>query len=149
MAPIDVLTNRYNNSRTGANLKETMLTHDKVNVNEFGKLFTRSVDGQIYAQPLIVSDIRLPRIGRRSIVVVATTRNMIYAFDAEDPDACHPIWRTNLDIGGATPVPRSDFGLGYQDFTSEIGISSTPSIDRRTRTSVGVMPMQWRDDTTL
>jgi hypothetical protein len=134
MKHVDVLTNRDDNFRRGASLNETTLTHDNVNVNDFGKVFTRGVDGQIYAQPLIVSNVSFPRIGRRSVVIVATTRNMVYAFDAEDPQAWHPIWRTNLDNGDATPVPRTDYGAGYHDFTSEIGISSTPVIDKKTRT---------------
>jgi hypothetical protein len=134
MKSIDVLTNRYDNSRRGANTNEIVLTQDNVNVNDFGKVFTRGVDGQIYAQPLIVSNVSFPRIGQRSVVIVATTRNMVYAFDAEDPAAWHPIWRTTLDDGDATPVPRTDYGSGYQDFTSEIGVSSTPVIDKKTRT---------------
>ena len=132
--PIDVLTNRYNPGRTGANLDEATLNQSNVNVNSFGKVFTRNVDGQIYAQPLIVRELTFPDIGRHSAVFVATTRNMVYAFDAEDPEACHPFWRVNLDEPGATPVPRSDYGGGYTEFTSEIGVTSTPAIDRTTAT---------------
>ena len=132
--PVDVLTNRYNPARMGANLNETILNQSNVNVNGFGKLFTRTVDGQIYAQPLIVTDLAFPVIGPRSAVIVATTRNMVYAFDAEDPEACHPFWAVNLDELGATPVPRSDYGGDYTDFTSEIGITSTPVIDRSAET---------------
>jgi hypothetical protein len=130
MAKIDVLTNRYDSSRAGANTAETLLNQSNVNVNGFGKIFSRGVDGQIYAQPLIVSDVTLADGAARSLVVIATTKNMAYAFDAEDPSQCHPIWRTQLDHGGATPVPRSDYGAQYIDFTSEIGVTSTPAIDR-------------------
>lgn len=35
----NVLTNRNNNARTGANLKETTLNTENVNVTTFGKLF--------------------------------------------------------------------------------------------------------------
>ena len=127
---IDILTNRFNPSRTGANVSETILNQSNVNVNGFGKLFTRGVDGQIYAQPLIVSDLNLPDGTTRSAVIVATTRNMVYAFDAEDPSQCHPIWRVDLDSNGETPVPRTDYSAQYVDFTSEIGVTSTPVIDR-------------------
>jgi hypothetical protein len=81
----DVLTNRYNAARTGANPNEKFLNQDNVNVNDFGKVFSRGVDGQIYAQPLIVSDLKVPRRGKRPVAFVATTRNMVYAFDAQDP----------------------------------------------------------------
>jgi hypothetical protein len=72
---IDVLTNRYNNARTGANPNETLLNQSNVNVNDFGKLFARGVDGQIYAQPLIVSDLEKPELGKRSVVIVAASRS--------------------------------------------------------------------------
>ena len=130
MAKIDVLTNRYNSARVGANTAETVLNQTNVNVNGFGKIFSRGVDGQIYAQPLIVSDVQFDGGATRSLVIVATTRNMAYAFDAEDPVQCHPVWRVQLDHGGATPVPRSDYGSQYIDFTLEIGVTSTPVIDR-------------------
>lgn len=131
---VDVLTNRYNSARTGANIDETILNQSNVKLNGFGKIYTRTVDGQIYAQPLIVTELAFPNIGMRSAVVVATTRNMVYAFDAEDPEACHPFWTVNLDEPGATPVPRSDYGSDYTDFTGEIGDTSTPVIDRSTGT---------------
>jgi hypothetical protein len=127
---IDVLTNRYSSSRVGANTAETTLNQTNVNVNGFGKIFSRGVDGQIYAQPLIVSDLNFADGTTRSIVIVATTRNMAYAFDAEDANQCHPVWRTSLDGGGATPVPRTDYGSQYMDFATEIGVTSTPVIDR-------------------
>jgi hypothetical protein len=136
MAGVDVLTNRYSSSRAGANVNEMVLNQSNVNVNDFGKVFARGVDGQIYAQPLIVSNVMIPRTGRRSVVIVATTRNMVYAFDAENPEACHPIWQVNLDRPNETPVPATDYNSDwtYTDFTSEIGITSTPVIDRGSRT---------------
>src|SRR5579863_6484955 len=129
MGTVDSLTNRYNASRTGANLSETVLNQANVNVNRFGKVFARGVDGQIYAQPLIVSDLEITDVGKRSVVFICTTRNMVYAFDAENADACHPLWRVDLDGPNAVPVPRSDYGPDYADFTSEIGVTSTPAID--------------------
>ena len=47
-----VWTQHYDNERSGATLSETILDTSNVNVSTFGKLFTRSVDDQIYAQPL-------------------------------------------------------------------------------------------------
>jgi hypothetical protein len=39
---VSVWTYLYNNSRTGANMNETILTPAAVNVNQFGKLFSAS-----------------------------------------------------------------------------------------------------------
>ena len=51
-AQINVLTNRYDGARTGANPSETALNAANVNVNQFGQLYSYPVDGAVYAQPL-------------------------------------------------------------------------------------------------
>jgi hypothetical protein len=131
MPPIHVPTNRYSNARLGVNLSETRLTVGTVNDAAFGKIFSRSVDGDLYAQPLIVSQMAICGT-TRNVVFLATTRNTVYAYDADDPEACLPLWTRNL----GNPVPRDDvlkalgdFGGHYLNFGSEIGITSTPAID--------------------
>ena len=49
-AQVNVLTNRYDNARTGANLNETILTVGNVNVTQFGKLYSYPVvvNGKLY-----------------------------------------------------------------------------------------------------
>ena len=44
-AQVNVLTQHNNNSRTGANLNETVLNTSNVNSTQFGKLFSMPVDG--------------------------------------------------------------------------------------------------------
>src|SRR5215469_9341463 len=121
---VNVLTNRYNNGRTGFNLNEMSLTTANVNVDQFGLLFSRIVDGQIYAQPLVVSGLPLPG-GPRPVVYVATTNNNVYCFDAEDELRSSPYWKVNL----GDPVPALDYPNHYHDLNENIGIVSTPVID--------------------
>src|SRR6187549_3841558 len=74
---VNVLTHHNDNGRTGANLNETTLNTSNVSVSQFGKLFARDVDGQIYAQPLYVSNLNMGALGTRNVVLVATEKNNI------------------------------------------------------------------------
>jgi len=135
---VDVLTNRYDNWRSGANLKETKLTIQNVNAYNFGKLFEREVDGDIYAQPLIKTGLPIPSRGPRNVVFVATTNNRLYAFDADRPGTADAYWQVGTEVLGE-PVPRSEVTDlkppdEYLNFEHNIGIVSTPVIDDTTKT---------------
>jgi len=67
-AQVDMLTQHGNNARTGANLQETILNTSNVNVAQFGKLFARSVDGQVYAQPLVVCGLDFHSKGKHDVL---------------------------------------------------------------------------------
>src|SRR5579863_7222988 len=67
-----VLTAQYDNSRSGANLNEIVLNTSNVNVSQFGRLFSRSLDGYLYAQPLYVPNVSIPGQGTHNIIYVAT-----------------------------------------------------------------------------
>ena len=56
------------------------------------------VDGQIYAQPLYVSDLSVPGIGTRNVVFVATMRNSIFAFDADATSPMILLWQISLGL---------------------------------------------------
>src|SRR5438093_6490380 len=97
VAQVNVLTYHNNNARTGENLNETLLTPANVNSNTFGKLFTYSVDGYVYAQPLYVSGLNIPGQGIHNVLFIATEHNTVYAFDADSNagPAGGLLWRTN------------------------------------------------------
>lgn len=134
---ISVLTRSYNNSRTGANLNEEILNPSNVNGTTFGKLFTRSVDGQVYTQPLYVPELNMPDGRTHNVVYIATQKNNVYAFDADDPAASSPLWQVNLGLHALSN--SGDFGYrywggNYLDIQPNVGITGTPVIDPMTET---------------
>src|SRR5437660_10296843 len=78
---VDVLTWHNDNARTGQNLSETILTPANVNFNQFGKLFVVPTDGQVYAQPLYVSNLSIPGKGVHNVVYIATEHDTVYSCD--------------------------------------------------------------------
>jgi hypothetical protein len=98
MTKIDVPTNRYGPSRVGANTAETVLVQSNVNVNGFGKIFSRGVDGQIYVQPLIVSVMRFPVVSPDGVnwtEVGSTTFAMVPTALAGMPVTAHMAGNSN------------------------------------------------------
>lgn len=128
-----VLTSQYDNSRTGSNLHETALTPENVNVNQFGKIFSRQVAGAIYAQPLYLPALEIPGKGVHNVVFVVTEHDSVYAFDA-DGRSPEPLWKVNFlkEDKGVTSVPFQDVGCPF--IQPEIGITSTPVIDPQSGT---------------
>jgi hypothetical protein len=124
-----VLTNRYDNARTGANTSETLLTTSNVNTATFGFKFSADVTGRIYGQPLYVSGLTVGG-SKHNVVYVATEHNVVYAFDA---DTGASLWAKTLEApamlgAGETFNPGcADMGSGAATF--EVGITSTPVID--------------------
>ena len=80
LAQANVTTQHNDAARTGANTSETVLTTTNVNVSQFGKIFERAVDDEIYAQPLYVEGVSVPGVGLRN----APTLNLTTATDLTD-----------------------------------------------------------------
>src|SRR5271154_6483061 len=80
LTAVDVLTYHNNNQRTGANLHETTLTPSNVNGTDFGKTGELTVDGDVYAQPLIATHLTMPNGVMHNVVYVATENDSVYAF---------------------------------------------------------------------
>ncbi len=128
-----VLTAQYDNFRTGADLHETVLKPSNVNIRDFGKLFSRTVDGDVFAQPLYVPSLAIPGVGKRNVVFAATEHDSVYAFDVNGTrDA--PLWKTSfLDPQhGTTTVTDREVDCPF--ITPEVGITPTPVIDGANRT---------------
>ena len=100
-AQVAVLTRHNDAGRTGQNLRETKLTTSNVRPAQFGKLFSRQVDGELYAQPLYVPNLFIG--GKtRNVIYLATAHNSVYAYDADDPAANTPLWQVNF--GASVPA---------------------------------------------
>ena len=126
-AQVSVTTAGYNNQRTNLNSNETVLTPANVNSSNFGKLFSQSVEGEIFAQPLYVPNVTING-AVHNVVYVATEHDMVYAFDADSNTGINaqPLWQTSFLSSGVTTVSSNLCA----DITPEYGVTGTPVIDR-------------------
>jgi LGFP repeat/PAN domain len=128
----DVLTQHNVPARNGLQPHETILTPANVTPSSFGRLYERAVDGQIIAQPLYVSNQWFHDKGLRNIVYVATRKNWIYAFDADNTDP-----NPNAGLIWAHPVqtePDGPVAGMCLETRGSVGITATPVIDRASDT---------------
>src|SRR6188472_939681 len=144
MLSVNVTTWHNDLTRQGLNSDETILTPANVNSSTFGKLFAYAVTGQVYAEPLYVSNLAMGALGTHNVVFVATQNNDVYAFDAVNNGAGGgQLWHVNLGLAAQTPniyfgntgwdgmnPPNGNYG----DLTPQVGITSTPVIDLATNT---------------
>jgi hypothetical protein len=128
-AQVNVLMQHNNPARTGANLDETVLKPSNVNRRQFGMLFKRVVDDQVYSQPLYVANLKIGG-GTHDVVYITTVNNSVYAFDANDPRAAGPFWHVNF----GTPATVYDGKFGCTDINGNMGIIGSPVIDLKSRT---------------
>ncbi len=120
---VDITTYHVDVARTGLNPNETTLTTSNVTSAQFGLIRTLAVDGHVDAQPLYLSGLTIAGQSH-NVVYVATEHDSVYAFDA---DTGTQLWKTSVLGSGETT--SDDHGCGQ--ITPEIGITSTPVIDRK------------------
>jgi hypothetical protein len=143
----DVTTQGNDNSRSGAYLFETKLSPRTVRPTMFGKLYERQVHGDVQAQPLYVRGVNVPGRGLKNLVIVATAKNKLYAFDVDDMDTDPGkgvIWSRQINSSRQLVVearPGQDAEICSQTYNGYVGITSTPVIDVTTST---IYVVSWR-----
>ena len=122
------------------------MTPSNVNAADFGQLYNTPLDGQVYAEPLVLTNVTIAAgpntVGTpgtyNSVVFVATEHDSLYAINAANGAI---LWqRTFLDttnpndyLPGATSVSTvSSSDVSSGDINPEIGITGTPVIDPST-----------------
>jgi hypothetical protein len=112
------VTNSADDLRDGWYPDEPSLTPQLVSGGSFGQLWSATVDGQVYAQPLLAN----------GTLLVATENDNVYGLD---PATGAMRWPAPLNLG--PPWKAADIGCG--DLTPNIGITATPVIDPSTNTA--------------
>ncbi len=128
-----IATAQYDNARTGANLLETILTPQNVNVGQFGRIAFFPVDGDVYAQPLYVPKLEIPGRGSHNVVFIATEKDSVYAFDA-DATSTEPLWQVSFVDAKKYSSPVSNRDVFCPFIQPDVGITSTPVIDLSSKT---------------
>src|SRR4029077_6827870 len=104
------------------------LTPANVRSPTFGKISTFQVDGDVYAQPLYLPRLDLPRLGTHDVLFVATEHGSVYAFDAASRGGA-PLWKTSFIDPSIDINPPSDREVRCPFIRPEVGITPTPVID--------------------
>ncbi len=126
--PVNVTTWHNDIGRTGQNTSETTLTQSNVVENKFGKLCSRTLDGMVYSQPLVVTNVNFNGNGSKTVAYVVTQNDSVYAIDA-----------TNCAVLNTSGQPKSLLPAGEEAATCAdihnnkicpvVGILGTPVIE--------------------
>ncbi|HLJ79166.1 MAG TPA: hypothetical protein VKT75_17225 [Acidobacteriaceae bacterium] len=122
----NVLTWHMDNNRSGLNAHESALSPNTVNSQNFGKLFSYLVDGYVYGEPLLMSNVSISG-STHDVLYAATENDSVYAFDADSYGTGAPLWHTSLLKSGESPITSGAI-------KPMLGVTSTPVIDPSTNT---------------
>ena len=127
-ASIDVVNQvRWRNSSRGTGLQsdELVLTPANVNAANMAQVWTATVDGGVWGQPLYMNGITINGVPH-NVLYVATDNDSVYALDA---DTGAQLWKVSLIPPGASAVTGTM--VGDVNFAA-IGVLCTPVIAGRT-----------------
>ncbi|MEY9909166.1 hypothetical protein ABIA35_005401 [Catenulispora sp. MAP12-49] len=125
-APAEASTTvSVDNSRDGWDSSEPGLSPANAASSDFGQLFSTKLDGQVYAQPIVIP----AKNGRTAPILIAVTENNnVYGLD---PVTGAILWSKN--VGPAWPSINNPTGdVNCTDLAPNIGITGTPVYDAAT-----------------
>jgi hypothetical protein len=122
----NVIMWHFDAQRTGLNPNEQLLSPTTVTPKTFGKLFSYSLDGYEYGQPLLVSNLVING-DTHNVVFAATENDSAYAFDSDNYNNGVPLWQVSLLQTGETPMTDGPIQPVQ-------GVTSTPVIDLTSNT---------------
>lgn len=114
LAANEPVTAAADSLRTGWYPDQVQLTPQLLKSGDFGPIFDTSVQGEVYAQPLVSAD----------TLLAATEDNWIYGID---PQSGAIRWSRNV----GTPWNSAD--IGCTDLKPHVGITGAPVIDPATQ----------------
>lgn len=126
---VPVLKRGMDNSNTGANLAETILTQASVAAQGIKLAFRLPMEGDARgceAQPLIVPSVAVDDGTTRDLCIACSMNGLVYAFDANDSDI---IWVKKLSV----PILGSNGNIDAWKINDHWSVLSTPVVDLATQ----------------
>jgi hypothetical protein len=133
-AQVNITTWQSDTLRTGQNNNETILSPTNLASSNFGQLCNVGLDGQVYAQPLVLSNVTFNGTQYSSLVYVVTQNSTLYVINGTPPaqgNPCAIVSSLSLIPAGQYPVDCQYVGAGAcQTVKPIVGILSTPVIQQ-------------------
>jgi len=136
----DMVTYHNDVARTGLNPNETILNPTNVTASTFGLLRVLAVDGKVDGQPLYLSNLIVAGQQQNAVFAV-TEHDSVFAFNA---DSGAQLWKTS--ILKANENTSNDHQCSQ--ISPEIGITSTPVIDRSAGPNGAIFVVGMSEDST-
>lgn len=140
-AQVSVTTWHNDNLRTGQNINETVLTPSNLSTSNFGQLCSAGLDGQVYAQPLVMASVTFNGTYYSSLVYVVTEMNTLYVIDGTPTPGspCAVLASLSLNPAGQYPAACGYLGGGKcYTIAPVLGALGTPVIRTATTAAKGI-----------
>jgi hypothetical protein len=133
--------------RTGDNLSESAITTSSIQSDNFGQLCSVGLDGQVHAQPLVVTNVTIGTVTYASVVYVVTENDSVYAINGSPSAGCQvllgPVSLLNNNFVNQPTMSAVACGnIGGKDclaINPIVGVLGTPVINIDTASNTGTL----------